>query len=199
MPISHSERASQILSAVVLWPNATTSIGSGNFPRVFTVLAASAMTTQDFEASQTSFSRSRAAPPPLISDKPGPISSAPATVGSIGRGSARAPRGRRRPRRRPASGRRRRSFPGRLLLRHLLAELRRPAFLLRLLAPPDGQGVGLHVLGDHRARARVGARPDPDRRHQRRARADERAFAYVGVVFEEAVVVAEDRPGADVR
>ncbi len=41
------------------------------------------MTTQRREASQTSFSRSRAAPPPLIKLSPGPISSAPSTVRSI--------------------------------------------------------------------------------------------------------------------
>jgi hypothetical protein len=68
---------------VVAWPNWTTSIGSGARPSMATRLAASAMTTTLREASQTSFSRSSAPPPPLISASPGPISSAPSTVRSI--------------------------------------------------------------------------------------------------------------------
>src|SRR6185437_12237283 len=62
----------------------------------------------------------------------------------------------------------------------------------------EGERVGRHVLGDHRAGADVGARPHRDRRHQLGVRADEGALADVGVVFVEAVVVAEDRAGADV-
>ena len=81
--MSQAARASHSRAWVWEWPNATTSIGSGKAPSVFTTLAASAMTTQRREASQTSFSRRRAAPPPLISDRPGPISSAPSTVRSM--------------------------------------------------------------------------------------------------------------------
>ena len=90
--MSFSARASQMRRAVVLCPKATTSIGSKNFPRNFTCLAASAMTTQLRDASQTSFSRNRAAPAPLISDRPGPISSAPSTVRSMVLVSPNSPR-----------------------------------------------------------------------------------------------------------
>src|SRR5690606_17589040 len=42
------------------------------------------------------------------------------------------------------------------------------------------------------------ARADHDRRDQRAVRSDERAFADLGPVFEEAVIIAGDRTGADI-
>ena len=82
-PRSQLTRASQMRRAVASWPKRTTSMGSWNLPSVATRLLSSAITTQRREDSQTSFSRSSAAPAPLISCRPGPISSAPSTVRSI--------------------------------------------------------------------------------------------------------------------
>ncbi len=81
--MSQSDRASQMRRKVDSWPKTLTSMGRGARPSWGERLAASAITTQRREASQTSFSYSMAAPAPLISCSPGPISSAPSTVRSI--------------------------------------------------------------------------------------------------------------------
>ena len=69
----------------------------------------------------------------------------------------------------------------------------RPSPRALLARAGDGQRPGRHVLGDHRARAHVGALPDGDGRHEARVGADERAGADSGLVLGGAVVVAGDR------
>ena len=69
----------------------------------------------------------------------------------------------------------------------------------RLTATRDRKRIGLDRLGDHRARADIGAVADRHRRDQGRVRADEGAGADVGPVLGEAVVIAGDGSGADVR
>src|SRR5438093_3996098 len=75
---------------------------------------------------------------------------------------------------------------------------RRPSLLDDLGRPPHRQGAGRHILRDRRARADVGALTDGDRRHQARVGPDEGAIGALGLVLVDAVVVAGDRPGADV-
>src|SRR6516165_6676965 len=78
------------------------------------------------------------------------------------------------------------------------AQARRPALLNHLAAAAKRQGLGRHVLRDHRAGTDIGALPDLDRRHQRRVRANEGATADVGAVLGGTVVIAGDRAGADI-
>ena len=63
-------------------PKGTTSIGSGKRPSVCTSLPSSAITIMRADAAATIFSRSSAAPPPLIRRSCGSTSSAPSTVRS---------------------------------------------------------------------------------------------------------------------
>ena len=74
--------AASIFMRVAASPNGTTSIGKGKRPSVGTHLLSSAMTIMRAEAAATIFSRSSAPPPPLISVRSGPISSAPSMVRS---------------------------------------------------------------------------------------------------------------------
>src|SRR4051794_17252890 len=88
--------------------------------------------------------------------------------------------------------------PALLLGPALVAEHGRGAGLLDLLGALDDERVRGDVAGDDAARAGDRAGADGDRRDQRRVRADEGAGADDGLLLEEAVVVAGDRPGADV-
>src|SRR5438309_3390176 len=74
-----------------------------------------------------------------------------------------------------------------------------PAVLDDLLGAPDGEGARRDVPGDRGAGADVGALADREGRHQARVRADKRAVPDAGLVLGDAVVVAGDRPGADVH
>ena len=69
-------------------------------------------------------------------------------------------------------------------------------FFWRARAMPSAPGG--HVVGDHRACARVRAVAETDRRDEHRVDADERAGADRGAVLVLAVVVGGDRSGADV-
>ena len=79
-----------------------------------------------------------------------------------------------------------------------LAPPRRRALALALFAPGNGDGVRLHVLGNHAAGTDHRAAADGDRRHQRRVGAYEGPFADLGAGLLVAVVVAGDRARADV-
>src|SRR3972149_2633693 len=74
-----------------------------------------------------------------------------------------------------------------------------PALAHLLARTGHSQRPGRDALGDHRARAHVGPRPDGDGRHEARVGADERAGADHGLVLVGAGVVAGDRARADVR
>src|SRR5665647_1369438 len=76
--------------------------------------------------------------------------------------------------------------------------LQRPARLLDLARPGDGQGPGRHIGGDGRAGGDVSAPPDLDRGDELRPRAYEGPRADAGGIFRHAVIVAGDRAGADV-
>src|ERR1700685_947144 len=78
------------------------------------------------------------------------------------------------------------------------AQARGPTFLNHLSATADRQRLGRHILGDHRARAHIGAVADLARRPQRRVRADERVLADLGAVLGAAVVIAGDGAGTDI-
>ena len=58
-----------------------------------------------------------------------------------------------------------------------LAKFGGPSFLDRLPPAPEGERVGGHVLGDHRARPDIGVGADRDGRHERAVGADERSLA----------------------
>src|SRR2546425_10049284 len=75
---------------------------------------------------------------------------------------------------------------------------RRPSLLDDLGRPPHRQGAGRHILRDRRARADVGALADGDRRHQARVGPDEGAVVDLRLVLGDSIIVAGDRPGADV-
>src|SRR6476661_1906761 len=59
--------------------------------------------------------------------------------------------------------------------------------------PGDSERAGRDVVGDHRARPRVGAVADLDRRHKRRVDADPHVAADRRAVLGEAVVIGGDR------
>ena len=63
------------------------------------------------------------------------------------------------------------------------APARRRALALVLLASGDGDGVRLHVLGNHAAGAHDRAGADGNRRHQRGVGADKGALADLGAGF----------------
>src|SRR4029077_10149045 len=80
-----------------------------------------------------------------------------------------------------------------------LPEHHHPARLLHLLATGNGEGIGRHVPGDHAAGGNEGARADGDRRTERAVGADEGPGTDDGLVLAEAVVVAGNGAGADIR
>ena len=70
--------------------------------------------------------------------------------------------------------------------------------LVDLLAAGDRQRIGRDIPGDDAAGRDDRAVADRDRRHERRVRADKRAFADYRPVFVNAVIIAGDRAGADI-
>src|ERR1700722_5258003 len=68
-----------------------------------------------------------------------------------------------------------------------------------LTGATDRKRAALDRFRDYRARADIGAIPDRHRGHKRRIRTDERAGPNVRFVLGEAVVIAGDGSGADVR
>src|SRR5688572_27551038 len=79
-----------------------------------------------------------------------------------------------------------------------LAEFRRPPLLHRLPAPAEGEGVGRHVDGDHRAGADIGVGADGHRRDEGRVGADEGPLPDHRAVLAEPIVIASDGAGADI-
>src|SRR5262245_66636997 len=78
------------------------------------------------------------------------------------------------------------------------AQAGRAVLLNSLATAGDGQGVGRHIVGNHRPGRHVGPRPDAHGRHQGRIRADEGTLAYVSMVLGDAVVIAHNRSGPDI-
>src|SRR5437870_1435012 len=75
---------------------------------------------------------------------------------------------------------------------------RRPAVLDDLLGASHGKGSWRDVLRDCGARSDVGALANGDGRHQARVGPDEGVVVDPRLVLGDSVVVAGDRPGADV-
>src|SRR5262249_13734775 len=74
-----------------------------------------------------------------------------------------------------------------------------PIFFVDLPRPADAERAGWHQVRDHRAGAEVCAGADFHRCDERGIAADEGVIADFGDVFLDAVVIAGDRPGADVH
>src|ERR1700733_11032137 len=88
---------------------------------------------------------------------------------------------------------------GLLALRLRLAKSIRPAFDVDLLHARKCERAARNVFGDGRSGADVRVAADRDGRDQLRVPADERAGFDRRLVLADAVVVARDRAGADVR
>src|SRR5438045_3384048 len=82
---------------------------------------------------------------------------------------------------------------------HPLAEAAGPAGDALLLAALDRQAVWLNISGDHRSGADDRAVADVHGRHERGVGADKSPVADYRPVLAEPVIIAGDRPGADVR
>ena len=74
----------------------------------------------------------------------------------------------------------------------------RPVQLVYLAAASDRESIGRHVFRDAGAGANVSPICHADRRHQGRIAANEDFIANKCLVFVHAIVVAGDRPRADV-
>src|SRR5215831_1537090 len=86
-----------------------------------------------------------------------------------------------------------------ILSSELLAQLRGAPRLVDLARPRDRQRILRHVLGDDAAGRDISAIADRNRRDQSRVRPDKHVVADDGPVLVEAVVIAGDRAGADIR
>ena len=82
---------------------------------------------------------------------------------------------------------------------HFGAALGGPAGLIDLASTRDGERIRRNILGDDRSSGDVRAVANAHRRDQRGIAADKNAAADRGRVLRDAVVIARDRAGADIR